>query len=85
MSRPMYGVNTNSAEYGCCADLYELQGYVAKNTNILLQLLESKKKDIATERLNLLITDVETRIKYTTIPITTNVRTIPRRFPQQSG
>jgi hypothetical protein len=81
MAIPIYGVNANAAEYGCCADLEEAMSYVAKNTEILLQLMDSKKKEVATERINLLITDVEARIKYTVIPIKSNVRATSRNIP----
>jgi hypothetical protein len=76
MARPIYGMPAeNAAQNGCCDDLQLVSDFVTKNTQILKQLLTTKDKGIANQRLDLVITDLRARMasSLTTIPITTNV------------
>ena len=76
MARPIYGVGKDyAAQYGCCDDLQDIGNYITKNTQILGQLLQSRDKVVAKDRLNLMITELQARLasSLTVIPITTNV------------
>ena len=66
MSRPIYGIGPKTAE--ACPPVpkssMDLRAYIQRTDNILKQLLDSRNKSTAVERLDLLITEV--RLTYPT-------------------
>jgi hypothetical protein len=75
MARPIYGVNDDSSKTGCCNDLQDIGDYISKNTQILYQLVSTRDKILASNRLKLVVTEIEARLasSASVYPITTNV------------